>query len=64
MKSIEQLVNAIRELRFAIDRLPGEELADAPPATRQALVTQARALETDLEALLLTLGESELAELQ
>ena len=63
MKSIEQLVNAIRELRFAIDRLPPDELAEAPPATRQALVTQARALEADLEALLLTLADGELAEL-
>jgi len=62
MKSIEQLVNAVRELRFAIDRLPIDELAEAPPATRQALVSQARALEIDLEALLLTLGESELAQ--
>ena len=63
MKSIEQLVNAIRELRFAIDRLPADELADAPPLTRQALVSQARALEADLEALLLTLSERELADL-
>lgn len=63
MKSIEQLVNAVRDLRFAIDRLPADELAEAPPATRQALVTQARALEADLEALLLTLADGELAEL-
>lgn len=58
MKEVEQLVASIRELRFAIDRLPvgyqGEELQ---PTTRQALAAQAKALQADLERLLEELGE-------
>ena len=57
MKSIEQLVAAIRELRFAIDRIAAQDLAEAQPATRQALVTQAHALDADLDVLLRALGE-------
>ena len=57
MKPTEQLVAAIRELRFAIDRLTCDELSDMQPAARQALVAQAQALETDLESLLRALGE-------
>ena len=56
MKPIEQLVAAIRELRFAIDRLSDAELAEAQPTARHALVAQARALEADLERLLEQLG--------
>ena len=65
MKPTEQLVAAIRELRFAIDRLTGDELGEMQPAARQALVAQAQALEADLQALQSALGadarESELA---
>ena len=65
MKPTEQLVAAIRELRFAIDRLTGDELGEMQPAARQALVAQAQALEADLQALQGALGadarESELA---
>ena len=57
MKPTEQLVAAIRELRFAIDRLTGDELGEMQPAARQALVAQAQALQTDLETLLRALGE-------
>ena len=57
MKPTEQLVAAIRELRFAIDRLTGEELGEMQPAARNALVAQAQALEADLETLLGALGE-------
>lgn len=51
MKSSEQLVAAIRELRFAIDRLTATDLAEAQPAVRQALEAQARALQADVERL-------------
>jgi hypothetical protein len=65
MKPTEQLVAAIRELRFAIDRLTGDELGEMQPAARQALIAQAQALEADLQALQSALGadarESELA---
>ena len=65
MKPTEQLVAAIRELRFAIDRLTGDELGEMQPAARQALVAQAQALQADLQALQSALGadarESELA---
>ena len=47
MRSSEQLVGAIRELRFAIDRLTAADLAEAQPAVRQALEAQARALQAD-----------------
>lgn len=57
MKPPEQLVAAIRELRFAIDRLTGDELGELQPAARQALVAQALALEADLETLRRTLAE-------
>ena len=58
MKSMEQLVAAIRELRFAIDRLSDDELGDAlSPATRGALTAQARALQADIDRLLQQLGE-------
>ena len=56
MKSSEQLVAAIREVRFAMDRLTGEELADAQPAVRQALEAQAKALQADIERLLEEMG--------
>jgi hypothetical protein len=56
MKPIEQLVAAIRELRFAIDRLSDAEMAEAQPTARQALVAQAKALEADMERLLEQLG--------
>ncbi len=51
MKSSEQLVAAIRELRFAIDRLTAADLAEAQPAVRQALEAQAKALQADTERL-------------
>ena len=58
MKSTEQLVAGIRELRFAMDRLSDEDVGEAlSPATRQALVAQARALQADIERLLQELGE-------
>ena len=57
MKPPEQLVAAIRELRFAIDRLTGDELGELQPAARQALVAQAQALEADLETLRRALEE-------
>ena len=56
MKSSEQLVAAIREVRFAIDRLTGAELAETQPAVRQALESQARALQADIERLLEEMG--------
>ena len=56
MKPIEQLVAAIRDLRFTIDRLTAEELADAQPAARQALEAQARALQADVERVLEEMG--------
>ena len=53
MKSAEQFVASIREFRFALDRLSadmqGEEVT---PATRQALVAQAKALQADIDRLL------------
>jgi histidinol-phosphate/aromatic aminotransferase/cobyric acid decarboxylase-like protein len=51
MKSSEQLVAAIRELRFPIDRLTAADLAEAQPAVRQALEAQAKALQADVERL-------------
>ena len=51
MKSSEQLVAAIRELRFTIDRLTAADLAEAQPAVRQALEAQAKALQADTERL-------------
>jgi hypothetical protein len=56
MKSGEQLVGAIRELRFAIDRLTAEDLAEAQPAVRTALEAQAKALMGDVERLLEEMG--------
>ena len=56
MKPTEQLVAAIRELRFAIDRLTGAEMAEAQPAARQALESQAKALMADVERLLEEMG--------
>jgi hypothetical protein len=62
MKSIEQFVASIREFRFAVDRLStdmqGEEVS---PATRQALIAQAKALQADIDRLLEDLGEQEAA---
>ncbi len=57
MKSTEQLVASIRELRFAIDRLTDQEIEEAQMTTRQALIAQARSLEADIERLLEQLGE-------
>jgi hypothetical protein len=56
MKPAEQLVAAIRELRFAIDRLAAGDLAEAQPAARRALEEQARALQADVERLLEDMG--------
>jgi hypothetical protein len=56
MKSSEQLVAAIRELRFAIDRLTAADLAETRPAVRQALEAQAKALQADVERLLEEMG--------
>ena len=56
MKSSEQLVASIRELRFAIDRLTAAEIADAQPAVRRALDEQAKALQADVERLLEEMG--------
>jgi len=57
MKSTELLVAAIRELRFAMDRLPDDDLGEAlSPATRNALVAQAQALKVDIERLLEQMG--------
>jgi hypothetical protein len=56
MKPTEQLVAAIRELRFAVDRLSDADMAEAQPAARQALVAQAKALHTDIERLLEQMG--------
>ena len=60
MKSAEQFVASIREFRFALDRLSsdlqGEEVT---PATHQALVAQAKALQADIDRLLDELGEHE-----
>ena len=62
MKPSEQLVAAIRELRFAIDRLTPSEIEDVQPAARQALVAQARALQADIAILLGELGEASATE--
>jgi hypothetical protein len=51
MKSSEQLVATIRELRFAMDRFTAADLAEAQPAVRQALEAQAKALQADVERL-------------
>ena len=56
MKSIEQLVAAIRELRFAIDRLTGAEMAEVQPTARHALEAQAKALQLDIDRLLGEMG--------
>jgi hypothetical protein len=58
MKSTEQLVASIRELRFAIDRVSADvQDDDVQPATRHALVAQAKALQADIDRLLDELGE-------
>ena len=60
MKSAEQLVSSIREFRFAIDRLSAEtQDEEVSPATRQALIAQAKASRADLARLLVELGEHE-----
>jgi hypothetical protein len=56
MKPSEQLVAAIRELRFAIDRLTAADMADTQPTVRNALEAQARALQADVERLLEEMG--------
>jgi hypothetical protein len=57
MKPTEQLVAAIRELRFAIDRISEQELReDDSPAARSALTTQLQALNADVERLLEQVG--------
>ena len=56
MKPSEQLVAAIREVRFAMDRLSPEEIGEAQPAVRQALEAQAKSLRMDLERLLEEMG--------
>jgi hypothetical protein len=57
MKPTEQLVTAVRELRFAIDRVSEQELEeDQSPATRAALVTQLQALRADVDRLLEQVG--------
>ena len=56
MKPTEQLVAAIRELRFAIDRLTADDMADTQPAVRSALEAQAKALQADVERLLEDMG--------
>jgi hypothetical protein len=56
MKPTEQLVGAIRDLRFAIDRLSDTEMAEAQPTARHALVSQAKALQADIERLLEQMG--------
>jgi len=57
MKPTEQLVAAIRELRFAINRISEQELReDESPAARTALTTQLQALQADVERLLEQVG--------
>lgn len=56
MKPIEQLIAAIRELRFTIDRLSDAEMAEAQPTAKHALQVQAKALQADIERLLENLG--------
>jgi len=57
MKPTEQLVSAIRELRFSIDRVSEQELReDESPAARAALVTQLQALHADVERMLEQVG--------
>ena len=57
MKPTEQLIAAVRELRFAIDRISEQELQeDQSPTTRSALVTQLQALSADVERLLEQVG--------
>ena len=57
MKANEQLVAAIRELRFAIDRVSEQELReDDSPTARNALTTQLQALQADVERLLEQVG--------
>ena len=60
MKSAEQFVASIREFRFALDRLSSDvQDEEVTPATRQALVAQAKALQSDIDRLLDELGEHE-----
>jgi Sec-independent protein translocase protein TatA len=60
MKSAEQLVASIREFRFAIDRLSAEtQDEEISPATRQALIAQAKALQADIDRLIQEIGEQE-----
>jgi hypothetical protein len=56
MKAIEQLVAAIRELRFAIDRLTDNEITESQPTAKHALQAQAKALQADIERLLEQMG--------
>jgi prefoldin subunit 5 len=56
MKPTEQLVAAIREVRHAMDRLADADLADTQPTVRQALESQAKALQADVERLLEEIG--------
>jgi hypothetical protein len=56
MKPIEQLVAAIRDLRFAIDRLSDAEMGEAQPTAKHTLEAQAKALQADIERLLEQLG--------
>jgi hypothetical protein len=62
MKSIEQLVAAIRELRFAIDRLTDDDIAEVQPTARHAFEAQAKALQADIERLLEEMGAIPAAE--
>jgi len=63
MKSTEQLVASIRDLRFAIDRLSEDEVGEAlSPVARNTLVAQAQALQADIERLLEQLGAVSQAE--
>ena len=53
LKPTDQLVASIRELRFAINRLSAEDFGEElQPASRQALVAQAKALQADIDRLL------------
>ena len=56
MKPIEQLVAAIRDLRFAIDRLSDAEMGEAQPTAKHTLEAQAKALQADIDRLLEQLG--------
>ena len=52
MTPAEELVAAIREARFALNRVTGQDLAETRPAVRQALEAQAKGLQADVERLL------------